>query len=394
MKPLDFVKSPFIDNVKLEIVGLLAILGEVAVAQTARTSCLTGSGFLPRLLPAPQALLRVSRLERLPTEAADVIGYRSGNVRHTLGLIPRLLTKPERLNRYHVECLRIERAKKDEEAIVTAAAFGPLTMLAIVSCTSLLALVFFSWWLGDGMAIVALALLGSVTSLAHLCLYSKIKLAPYKEKDRVVPKSDVVVVYPNGTFQIISCDEDIARKLFIEPEQCVYLITNANVYRMLAGSATLMLMVGVICLANAKPKLQVAFACTMIFLNAAHWGVAALPEHVHWDLRTFEVEPTQTWATERYSQALWTVIASTGTTRWVRSANIAPDSQAWDDWLKEAEEHLEPGKKPVFKNGKMVEPLWDCQAALSRCLSKYETPADVSSLHPTKKKHKARGRRT
>ncbi|KAL8917615.1 MAG: hypothetical protein Q9208_007843 [Pyrenodesmia sp. 3 TL-2023] len=381
---MKLVKSSFVDNVRLDIVGLLAILGEAAVAQTARTSCLTYAGFLPRLLPAPQALLRIKRQERLLTEPADVIGYRSGNIRHTLGLIPRLLTKPERLHRYHVQCLRIERATKGEEATVKAAAFGPITWLALASFTLLAALVIYSWYLRDGMAIIALALLGSVSILAHAGLYSKIRLAPYKEKDRVVPKSDVVIVYPNGTFQIVSCDEEIARKLFIETEECVYMIKNANVYRVLAMVATLMLMFGVICLANAVPRLQFAFACAMIALNAAHWIVAALPEHYHWDLHTFKVEETHQWATERYSQALWTVIASTGTTRWVRSANIAPDNQAWDDWLDEAQKHLSPGKMPEFTNGKMVNPLWDCQAALSRLLRKHEILDDVPSLHPSK----------
>ncbi|KAL8752953.1 MAG: hypothetical protein Q9184_005566 [Pyrenodesmia sp. 2 TL-2023] len=278
----------------------------------------------------------------------------------------------------------IERAKKDKEAIVTAATFGPITLLALASSTLLAVLVSYSIYLKDGMAMIALALLGSVSILAHIGLYSRVRLAEYKEKDRVVPKSDVVIVYPNGTFQIISCDEEIARKLFIETEQCVYKIRNGNVYRVLAMVATLMLMFGVICLANAVPRLQFAFACAMIALNAAHWIVAALPEHYHWDLRTFKVKEIEQWATERYSQALWTVIASTGTTRWVRSANIAPDSQAWDDWLEEAQNHLDPGKRPDFTNGKMVDPLWDCQAALSRLLSKYESLDDVPSLHPSK----------
>ena len=313
-----------------------------------------------------------------------MIGYHSGNIRHTLGLIPTLLTNPERLNRYHVQCLRIERAKKDEEAIVTAAAFGPMTWLAVVSFALLVALVIFSVYLRDGMAILALALLGSVSILAHIGLYHRIDLVKYKEKDRVLPKSDVVIVYPNGTFQIVSCDEEIARKLFVETEKCVYKIDNANLYRALAMVATLMLMFGVICLANAVPRVQFAFACAMIALNAAHWIVAALPEHYHWDLRTFDVKETQQWATERYSQALWTVIASTGTTRWARSAKIAPDSQAWDDWLDEAQKHLTPGRRPEFKNGNMVDPLWDCQAALSRLLLKYEIPDDTPSLHPAR----------
>ncbi|CAF9915307.1 MAG: hypothetical protein HETSPECPRED_002358 [Heterodermia speciosa] len=360
----------------------LAILGEAAVAQTARTSCLTYAGFLPRLLPAPQALLRISRPDRLSTFPADVIGYHSGNLRHTLGLIPTLLLKPELLNRFHVQCLRIERASKSQEAVVTAATFGPLTLLAIASFLLFVGLVVFAIYLGDGMALLALALLGSVSIIAHIGLYHRIDLAEYKDKNRSLPKSDVVIVYPNGSFQIVSCNEEIARKLFIEPEKCVYKIRSADLYRALAMLATLMLMFGVICLANAAPRLQFAFACVLVALNAAHWIVAALPEHRHWDLRTFDVKPTERWATERYSQALWTLIASTGTTRWVKSAKIAPDNQAWDAWLNEAQDHLVPGKIPVFKNKIMVEPLWDCQAALSRLLSEYEILDDTPSLHP------------
>ena len=258
-----------------------------------------------------------------------------------------------------------------------------MTRLAITSFSFLIALLGFSIYLRDGMAIIALVLLGSVSIVAHIGLYHKVELAPYKEKDRVLPKSDVVIVYPNGTFQMISCNEEIARKLFIETEKCVYKIRDPNMYRGLAIIATLMLMFGVICLANAVPRLQFAFACAMIALNAAHWIVAALPEHRHWDLRTFIVKEEQRWAAERYSQALWTVIASTGTTRWARSVKAAPDNQAWDDWLDEAQDHLVRGKSPIFKNGIMVEPDWDCQAALSRLLSKYEIPDDTPSLHST-----------
>lgn len=36
--------------------------------------------------------------------------------------------------------------------------------------------------------------------------------------------------------------------------------------------------------------------------------------------------------------ALWTVIALTGSSRWARTSNLAPDNAVWDMWLKEAEE--------------------------------------------------------
>ena len=338
------------------------------------------------MLPAPQALLRTTRPDRLPTTPADVIGFNSGNLRHTLSHIASLLLTPERLQRYHVQYLRIERANKERPPVVTAATWGPMTWLAIASFVIFLALLAFAIGFKDREAIFALLLLGLVSILAHAGLFHSVELVAYKKKRAVLPKSEVVVVYPNGTFQMISCDEEIARKLFVETETCVYKVNNDNIYRLIATVATITLMIGVICLSNASQELQFLFACTLVTLNAAHWAVAALPEQMHWDLRSFRVEEINRWATERYSQTLWTVIASTGSTRWMRSAKVAPDTPAWDDWLDEAQRHLDPSTKPEFRNGIMVKPSWDAQAALSRLLSKYEVLDTDSSLGSTKDK--------
>ena len=257
-----------------------------------------------------------------------------------------------------------------------------MTWLAMGGFVLYLALVGLATWLSDGMAILALCLLGFVSFVAHLGLFYRIELVPYEKKRAILPKSDVIIVYPNGTFQIISCDEEIARKLFFETEKCVYKVGNANLYRLLAMLATVTLMVGVICMANASPQLQLSFACVLVTSNAGHWIVAALPEQKHWDLQSFRIEETGKWATARYSQALWTVIASTGNIRWVKAAKIAPDNEAWDDWLDEAQKHLDPSKRPEFRNGVMIDPAWDCQSTLTALLTKYEVLDDKPSFHP------------
>jgi hypothetical protein len=67
------------ENLQLDIVGFLAILGEGSVLANAQVSSLSKWIFVPRLLPAPQALLRPSRPSRLHESAGNVTGVFSGN---------------------------------------------------------------------------------------------------------------------------------------------------------------------------------------------------------------------------------------------------------------------------------------------------------------------------
>jgi len=53
---------------------------------------------------------------------------------------------------------------------------------------------------------------------------------------------------------------------------------------------TLMLMLGVIVLANAKLPLKFCWTGAYLLLNAAHWAAAALPQRMHWDLSAFQVQ--------------------------------------------------------------------------------------------------------
>ena len=74
----------FLDRFKdlqLDIVGFLAILGEGSVLANAQVSTLSKWIFLPRLLPAPQALLRPSRPSKLEPSLGYVTGVKSGNHR-------------------------------------------------------------------------------------------------------------------------------------------------------------------------------------------------------------------------------------------------------------------------------------------------------------------------
>ena len=97
-----------------------------------------------------------------------------------------------------------------------------------------------------------------------------------------MPPGDVVISYPQGAFIVIKCDEDIARELYGAPEKYNYLV-GVQTYRLIALTDTILLMFGVIALANASLVLKLAFAGAYIILNAAYWVVTA-PPTMHWDL--------------------------------------------------------------------------------------------------------------
>ena len=76
-----------LDALQLDIVGFLAILGEGSVLANAQVSTLSRWIFLPRLIPAPQALMRPTRPIRLEPVPGFVSGVFSGNYRDNINHI-------------------------------------------------------------------------------------------------------------------------------------------------------------------------------------------------------------------------------------------------------------------------------------------------------------------
>lgn len=76
-----------LDNLQLDIVGFLAILGEGSVLANAQVSTLSRWIFLPRLIPAPQALMRPTRPLILEPVPGFCSGIYSGNFRDNINHI-------------------------------------------------------------------------------------------------------------------------------------------------------------------------------------------------------------------------------------------------------------------------------------------------------------------
>ena len=205
-----------------------------------------------------------------------------------------------------------------------------------------------SIWQDDGMSIVAVVLLSLLSTLIGWGNKWTLHLPQRKVKLSYVPRGDVVIRYPKGSFLVVRCEEDVARELFFAPEAIRYMLEHGPAYRILSLVGTMMLMGGVICLANAQIIPQIFWAGSYMLLGSSYWIVAALPGKLHWDHSCYSVEneclsdsnmSVKGWPSENdtFTKALWKAIVVAKSTDWVLKSNACPDTKAWRLWLEAAQ---------------------------------------------------------
>jgi hypothetical protein len=371
-----------LDELQLDIVGFLAILGEGSVLANAQVSTLSRWIFLPRLIPAPQALMRPTRPIQLEPFPGHVTGIVSGNHRDNINHIGNIVCDANNLAPFSVRVVEIKRVG---EQPLKAKTFGPLTVVLLIGFTLSALLLALSIWQDDGMSVVATVLLSLLSSLIGLGNKWELKLPKRKMTKWDVPRGDVIIRYPKGCFLIVRCEEDVARELYFAPESINYLLTHGPAYRILSLVGTMMLMGGVICLANAQIQVQIAWAGSYMLLGASYWIVAALHSKMHWDTSCYEVineclsdskmdkkgYPSEN---ETFTQALWKAICVSKDIGWVRRSDACPDTEAWHEWLREAKACSEDVRliedKELSRGKRMWEvPQWDAQGSLGRLLA-------------------------
>ncbi|KAK0641031.1 hypothetical protein B0T16DRAFT_335349 [Cercophora newfieldiana] len=120
---------------RFDVITLLAVIGESSVAVHAQTLTASTLCLLPRIIPAPQALLRPIRPQRLPEVSAKMAGVYGGTVLETVGFFANIIHPLEDLKPFAFKVLEIKH--KDEgkdstlpppeppaEATTTATGFG------------------------------------------------------------------------------------------------------------------------------------------------------------------------------------------------------------------------------------------------------------------------------
>ncbi|KAJ4393582.1 hypothetical protein N0V93_002795 [Gnomoniopsis smithogilvyi] len=79
------------DNWQLDAVTLLAVIGEASVSDNAQPMTASMLCLLPRILPAPQALLKPTRPTRLPAYKAQMVGVQSGVSLDSVGFFANII---------------------------------------------------------------------------------------------------------------------------------------------------------------------------------------------------------------------------------------------------------------------------------------------------------------
>ncbi|RYC82938.1 hypothetical protein BFJ63_vAg14187 [Fusarium oxysporum f. sp. narcissi] len=94
-------------NWSLDVVTLLAVIGESSMAEQTQTITASLLCLLPRLIPAPQALLKPSRPSRMPETLAKMTGVYSGTTLDSVGFFATIITPLDALQPFSFRVLEI-----------------------------------------------------------------------------------------------------------------------------------------------------------------------------------------------------------------------------------------------------------------------------------------------
>lgn len=316
-----------------------------SISANAHIIIFTKCCFVPRLLPAPQVLLPAQRPENLKVKEAHVTAVESGNISLCINHVAHVLIDADDMQRNETRCVRIVRNPENPDRPIRPKLIGPLLGVNLLGLGCSVGLLVASIVLDDGMSLLAtlcLSILSSLTGIAnHWDLVAK-DPAIQPKPDEDLPRGDLVVRYPNGSFLVVKCNEQVARELYFTREDIKYtLVEKRGVYRSISLTGTLLLMLGVIFLANATKALQLAWAIIFVVLNAAYWSFAALPKRYHWDLGRYKVTEIGIERSVsddgRFTDALFKAVLFAQGVEWAKMGEAAaPRTKVWDGWLKEA----------------------------------------------------------
>ncbi|TGO70171.1 hypothetical protein BOTNAR_0003g00650 [Botryotinia narcissicola] len=325
---------------RLDIVSLLAVIGESAMADHSQAMTSSWMCMLPRIIPAPQVLLKSSRPSRMPQVNAAVVGVHNGVYVQSLNFFPNIIHPIEELKPFEFKVFEIEHknartqevtpptpANKERQVSasssienshlesgitpqprrrdtlrarithrgtnvdnkkphVPAKFWSPLNCLSLISFFLTIGLFVWAVLTHDGTACVALFTISLASSIVGYASYWSPALMN-RNNNSPVPLGDVVIRTREGAFVVVRCNEEIARELYNGTEECQYYV-GTDTYRVLVGIGTCLLMVSVVLLGNCDFQMQISIGASYIVLNGAYWGVALMNKRRFWDLSSYE----------------------------------------------------------------------------------------------------------
>src|SRR4051812_32381250 len=132
-----------------------------------------------------------------------------------------LFSDAEKAPEYSARVVSIRRTNDNPLKSKTVA---PLTLVLFIGFFLSAMLLALSISLSDGMSIVATILLSLLSTLIGWGNKWTLQLPQRKVQNDKVPRGDVVIRYPKGSFLIVRCKEDVARELYFAPETIEYFL--------------------------------------------------------------------------------------------------------------------------------------------------------------------------
>ncbi|KAK9415092.1 hypothetical protein SUNI508_01940 [Seiridium unicorne] len=99
---------------RLDVVTLLAVIGESSIADHSQAITASMLCLLPRIIPAPQALLKGSRPARMPETAAKLTGIYSGVTLESVGFFANIIHPLDEFNSYGFKMLKISHKDQNQ----------------------------------------------------------------------------------------------------------------------------------------------------------------------------------------------------------------------------------------------------------------------------------------
>ncbi|ERF74987.1 hypothetical protein EPUS_08528 [Endocarpon pusillum Z07020] len=352
--PLNFPTSR--THWRLDVVSLLAVIGESSMAKHAQPLTASWLCLLPRLIPAPQALIHPARPAGLPSQPAHVVGIHSGNYLQELNYFANLIHPISDLKRHSIHEIYIKHkpikdrsgfGNEDKVKEIVTKYFSFLNFLTVGSTLLSLALLVWSVIHQDGPACIAIAIISITSTLVGGASYWR-PLLTERTYDSDVPPGDIVIRTRSGAFVVVHCTEEVARELYVGAEDCDYVL-DTRPAQVLVGTGTILLMIGVVLVGNCTFEMQVALGASYIALNGLYWVAALLPPRNNWDLFTrYEWDEARVITKESYTCTLYEAIIAASRiskdkvgeikTSWAKTSRAAPDTPVWNKWLDEVAE--------------------------------------------------------
>ncbi|KAH8755111.1 hypothetical protein F5883DRAFT_607715 [Diaporthe sp. PMI_573] len=273
---------------RLAIVALLAVTGEGFIHEHDQSITSSALYIVPRIMPAPQTLMRPWRPVSLPSERATVTAVYSLARFESLGFFANII--------HPLDSLR-----------------PPPPPPTVFSFLLTIALIVAGAHWKDGTAMLAIILVSFATSTIG---YG--------------PPGDLVIRTREGAFLLIKCSEKVARELYTGAEECAYVVSGHR-YRILMVLGAILMMPAVILFGNCTFNMQALVGAAYMILNIIYWSLGLLPRRYHWDLSRYEWE----------DMTPHDAILATRTTR----SGAAPPTPQWKRWLQEAREAPLSGRR-------------------------------------------------